>query len=366
MMAKLTFLGEIYEAYLIVKGVDSIIGYDENGLELFKFSGITDMSIFILEGNIRYEDDDVVETNYHTTDNGYAKKFTGDLNSLILTGLYFVTNDSTNKPWANHDLLVEVKLSNDGLTIWQYARTITSAGTTNQAIVIKRNGKRSNVDVPFTWTATASNIDGYVDGWVVSEPSLSSELNNSSTLYVATSKAVKLVNDKVDSLNTEVTSLKSSVSSGKALVANAITGKGVSTSTTAEFATMANNIKAIPTGFKKWSGTAVSVNDGRIYTYISGATVQQNTITVTTSFSPSLISCLGTTPDNNYFYEVTFNKGSDRVNTNTIKMSFFNTSNASTYTSNFRGTVINNGNGTYTTYLPALQYGYTFNVIAYE
>lgn len=43
----------------------------------------------------------------------------------------------------------------------------------------------------------------------------------------------------------EVNSLKTSVSNGKSLIASAITGKGVSTSSTATFQTMANNINRI-------------------------------------------------------------------------------------------------------------------------
>ncbi len=45
--------------------------------------------------------------------------------------------------------------------------------------------------------------------------------------------------------------LKSSVSNGKAQVASAITGKGVQTASDATFDTMANNIRAIPTGVPK-------------------------------------------------------------------------------------------------------------------
>lgn len=55
-----------------------------------------------------------------------------------------------------------------------------------------------------------------------------------------------------------------SVSNGKAQVANAITQKGVPTSPTAEFATMANNIMAIQTGKKFARGVASSANvEGR-------------------------------------------------------------------------------------------------------
>lgn len=53
---------------------------------------------------------------------------------------------------------------------------------------------------------------------------------------------------KDTNLTTEVNNLKNSVSNGKALVANAITAKGVTTATTAEFQTMANNIAKLPKG----------------------------------------------------------------------------------------------------------------------
>ena len=50
---------------------------------------------------------------------------------------------------------------------------------------------------------------------------------------------------RVTTLETQVSELFQSVSSGKTLVANAITGKGVSTATNATFATMATNISKI-------------------------------------------------------------------------------------------------------------------------
>ena len=56
---------------------------------------------------------------------------------------------------------------------------------------------------------------------------------------------------RVTTLETQVSELCQSVSDGKALVANAITGKGVSTSTTATFATMATNIGKISGGYKE-------------------------------------------------------------------------------------------------------------------
>ena len=50
---------------------------------------------------------------------------------------------------------------------------------------------------------------------------------------------------QVTNLQNEINSLKTSVSNGKSAVASAITDKGVSTSATATFDTMASNIRAI-------------------------------------------------------------------------------------------------------------------------
>ena len=66
--------------------------------------------------------------------------------------------------------------------------------------------------------------------------------------------STRSINDVINSnysmivnANNEISSLKSSVSNGKSAVASAITDKGVSTSATASFNTMATNIRAIPT-----------------------------------------------------------------------------------------------------------------------
>ena len=63
----------------------------------------------------------------------------------------------------------------------------------------------------------------------------------------------KIIKDdtRITTLETQVSELFQSVSDGKTLVANAITGKGVSTSTTATFATMATNIGKISGGYKE-------------------------------------------------------------------------------------------------------------------
>ena len=66
--------------------------------------------------------------------------------------------------------------------------------------------------------------------------------------------STRSINDVINSnysmivnANNEINNLKTSVSNGKSAVASAITDKGVSTSATASFNTMANNIRAIPT-----------------------------------------------------------------------------------------------------------------------
>lgn len=80
---------------------------------------------------------------------------------------------------------------------------------------------------------------------------------------------------------TEVNSLKSSVSSGKAQIASAITGKGVSTSSSASFSTMATNIGKIQTSstFSTGNFSYVTVDPengtsfkGATFIYIAPAT----------------------------------------------------------------------------------------------
>ena len=71
----------------------------------------------------------------------------------------------------------------------------------------------------------------------------------------------------------EISSLKSSVSSGKAQIASAITGKGVSTSSTASFSTMASNIRSLsvyPSDHKASIITNFNIawNDDSVHTYV--------------------------------------------------------------------------------------------------
>ena len=74
---------------------------------------------------------------------------------------------------------------------------------------------------------------------------------------------------QITGLQSELNSLKSSVSNGKSAVASAITDKGVSTSATASFNTMAANIKKISSGIEITSGvlpynTFARIADGSV------------------------------------------------------------------------------------------------------
>lgn len=86
-------------------------------------------------------------------------------------------------------------------------------------------------------------------------PKLNDTVTSTSTTEATTANVAKRLND-------EIINLKSSVSNGKTQVANAITQKGVTTSTTAEFATMASNIGKISTGAKHAKGQAYNTTGG--------------------------------------------------------------------------------------------------------
>ena len=71
---------------------------------------------------------------------------------------------------------------------------------------------------------------------------------------------IQVQNTNMDKIDAAYQEIKKSVSDGKTLVANAITGKGVSTSTDATFQTMATNIGNIQVGIDT-SGATASASD---------------------------------------------------------------------------------------------------------
>lgn len=112
-----------------------------------------------------------------------------------------------------------------------------------------------------TWIAKKSNLQGVT-------PSTS----NSASWMLAVASADTT---EIAAIQEEISELKNSVSDGKTLVANAITGKGITTATTATFSTMATNIEAIDTlsnGTADATATAANILSGKT-AYAKGAKV---------------------------------------------------------------------------------------------
>ena len=107
--------------------------------------------------------------------------------------------------------------------------------------------------------ALKTQIDNFIStsGHYVTDTQLTNIINQVNTRITNVSQMItngnylsKTEADQYYPSKTELDTLKNSVSNGKASVANAITAKGVSTATTAEFSTMASNIAKIETGGK--------------------------------------------------------------------------------------------------------------------
>ena len=91
---------------------------------------------------------------------------------------------------------------------------------------------------------------------------------------------------RLTTVETRVNELFQSVSSGKTLVANAITGKGVSTATDATFATMATNISKISGGYKEETKSLI-VTSNSTGTQTLTFTFSANVIAVKQIVAPS-------------------------------------------------------------------------------
>lgn len=91
--------------------------------------------------------------------------------------------------------------------------------------------------------------------------------------------------NQLSTANTKYNNLSSEVTSGKSSIATAITNKGVTTSATASFSTMATNIGKIPTGKQYKSGTGSFSNSG--YLTVTGL-----------GFKPSMVMAFY---DNGYY-----------------------------------------------------------------
>ena len=95
----------------------------------------------------------------------------------------------------------------------------------------------------------------------------------------------------------QLNEVKTSVSNGKSAVASAITDKGVSTSATASFDTMANNIRAIPTAV---GSTRVIWIDTPCITSNATVTATKSGTTITAYYNSTFGRWKAELPGNNY------------------------------------------------------------------
>ena len=133
---------------------------------------------------------------------------------------------------------------------------------------------------------------------------------------------------------TAINDLKTSVSNGKSAVASAITDKGVSTSATASFDTMASNIRSIET----ISGSLINLPNGYLYstsTFVHGFSMSW--------FNEAHGNSTLTYPISSNYVSVTFGSGST-IYTNLINWTSGKGSN--TYVNSYYQ-MYNNGSGNY-------------------
>lgn len=197
---------------------------------------------------------------------GKISKWFSDLKSVAFSGSY---NDLNDKPtslpasdvpaWAKESTKptytkAEVGLGNvdntaDSEKSVKYATSSGSATTATNAT--KVNNHTVNADVPsgakFTDTtyndATTSSRGLMTAAMVTKLNGIASGANKTTVDTTLSSTSTNPVQNKI--VNEAIESLKKSVSDGKIKVANAITGKGVTTATDATFDTMAKNISII-------------------------------------------------------------------------------------------------------------------------
>lgn len=180
----------------------------------------------------------------------------------IMSKAHLVTSDagsptSLGYPWTPQTTSFMQKNQDNAIS-----GSITSRNTF--PFILKPDGMRAHM---FHKDANGSLYIAPTDENGNAEWGLGTVFSLDGTVYMP-----KLMVDGVD--------LKQSVSNGKAQVASAITGKGVQTASDATFETMANNIRAIPTG-------------NNVKTYISTVIVPavgaglNTSVVVTTTFKPT-------------------------------------------------------------------------------
>lgn len=121
-----------------------------------------------------------------------AKSYTGDLNSLVESGIYSCPANTPNAP-NSFPLLVEVLASYDSNFVIQRA-TYDHLGTANIPAFTRRAIKNASGDL--VWSTPNAGSVGFVNNWRVVDFILSDSLTDANTSAAATANAVKQVNDK--------------------------------------------------------------------------------------------------------------------------------------------------------------------------
>ena len=177
-------------------------------------------------------------------------QFTASADAKAVPKYIRIKNNGTWGAWTN--VTVAKAVPSDA--------KFTDNNTTYGVATTSANGLMSSSD--------KSKLDGIASG--ANKTTVDSALSSSST---------NPVQNKV--VSAEIDNLKKSVSDGKKAVANAITGKGVTTATDAEFATMATNITTMGTNqynagvsaTKKGTAGAADVLTGKTFTNSSGVAI---------------------------------------------------------------------------------------------
>ena len=201
-----------------------------------------------------------------TTYGNYQAEVIGgfaDINSLTSEAFTGAKTAVYYSPWGKNNGVTLVSAPEDlGLTfpcttvqLVQAMRNKFNKTITSGAIGVFNNGGKTVciTDAPSDYGLLHIEVFGHDRVMIRYDGISSSNYNGSHIGQIKGSNGTfssitwsRFDNDtRVTTLETQVSELFQSVSDGKTLVANAITGKGVSTSTSATFATMATNISKI-------------------------------------------------------------------------------------------------------------------------
>jgi hypothetical protein len=141
--------------------------------------------------------------------------------------------------------------------------TVYSSGTkswANNSNIALKSDIVASTNTTYTLSKSGNTITlTGNDGSTTSVTDVDTTYSNATTSAAGLMSATDKTN--LNNLITEVENVKKSVSDGKTAVANAITNKGVTTATNAEFATMATNIGKISTLSTETADATIAASD---------------------------------------------------------------------------------------------------------